>query len=152
MAAFADIIDSSSAIHIFGFGRSGTSALAMAIRMRHFMAPEKGVFWLGDQVRDPIRGGDAVILVSRSGDRKEVVSALESALEKKARTVVITHANTSPLTRGAALTIFLQGMEGDLAYGGGDFELAAWYFQEVFLTWYGLSRKIPKEKVGRNHV
>jgi len=152
MALLADLIDDSPAIHIFGFGRSGTAALALAIRLRHFLSPKKQVFWLGDQVRDPIRPGDLVILFSRSGDRKEVVSFLDQSRERNARSVAVILAENSPLGQGATEKIALPGMEGALVYGGGDFEMAAWYFQEVFLTYYGLSHGIPKEKVGQNHI
>ncbi|OPY44389.1 MAG: 3-hexulose-6-phosphate isomerase [Methanoregulaceae archaeon PtaU1.Bin222] len=130
LATLADLIDDAHAVHIFGFGRSGTAALAMAIRLRHFLSPGKEVSWLGDQVRTPIRERDLVILFSGSGDRKEVISFLDLAHEKKARTVAITMNE----------------------YGGGDFEMSAWFFQEVFLTYYGNSRRIPKDKVGHNHI
>jgi len=152
MATLADLIDDSHAVHIFGFGRSGTAALAMAIRLRHFLSPAKEVFWLGDQVRTPIRERDLVILFSGSGDRKEVVSFLDIASEKKARTFAITLNEKSPLACRAHERVVLPGMDGNVVYGGGDFELAAWYFQEIFLTYYGYSHTIPKEKVGHNHI
>lgn len=146
------MIDDSPAIHIFGFGRSGTAALAMAIRLRHFLSPAKEVSWLGDQVRTPIREKDLVILFSGSGNRKEVLAFLGQACEKKARTFAITLARKSPLALGATENIILPGMDSSIVYGGGDFELAAWYFQEVFLTRYGLMYDIPKERIGQNHV
>ncbi len=152
MATLADLIDDSHAIHIFGFGRSGTAALAMAIRLRHFLSPAKEVFWLGDQVRNPVRERDLVILVSASGDRKEVVSFLDLTLQKKARTFAITLNEKSPLACRAHERVILPGMDGNMVYGGGDFELASWYFQEIFLTWYGLVHDIPKERIGQNHV
>lgn len=152
LATLADLIDDAHAVHIFGFGRSGTAALAMAIRLRHFLSPGKEVSWLGDQVRTPIRERDLVILFSGSGDRKEVISFLDLAHEKKARIVAITMNEKAPLANRAHEKIVLPGMDGKIVYGGGDFEMSAWFFQEVFLTYYGNSRRIPKDKVGHNHI
>lgn len=148
----AGLIESSPAIHLYGFGRSGTAGLAMAIRLRHFLAPEQQVFWLGDQVRDPIRKNDVVILFSKSGNRREVICSLESARDAGARCVAITSDSASPLARGSFLTIILPPMDGGVIYGGGDFELAAWYFQEIFVTWYGRLHGIPPERVGERHI
>jgi len=66
------MMEGAYAIHIFGFGRSGCAALAFAIRLRHFCNYLPLVFWVGDQVRQPIREGDVVILFSGSGNRSEV--------------------------------------------------------------------------------
>ncbi|MDH7509603.1 MAG: SIS domain-containing protein [Methanolinea sp.] len=145
-------IDEACAVHIFGFGRSGTAALAMAIRLRHFLAPERQVFWLGDEVRDPIRKDDLVILFSGSGTREEVLHFLRKAEAAGAHCVVVTGSPGSTLAGGARLTIVLPSMEAGVCYGGGDFEIAAWTFQEVFLTMYGRSRSVPDGKVTTNHV
>ncbi|MCQ8894496.1 MAG: SIS domain-containing protein [Methanolinea sp.] len=145
-------VDGALAVHVFGFGRSGTAALALAIRLRHFLAPDKQVFWLGDSVRDPIREGDLVILVSRSGAREEVLHFMEKARSARASCFAITAAREGPLFGGSSHAIILPVLGEGSSYGGGDFELAAWIFQEVFLTYYGRSRHIPEEKVWMNHV
>ncbi|MDI6899669.1 MAG: SIS domain-containing protein [Methanolinea sp.] len=146
------LIDEAHAVHIFGFGRSGTAALAMAIRLRHFLAPERQVFWLGDGVRDPIRKDDLVILFSGSGTREEVLHFLRKAEGTGAHCVAVTGSPGSALARGARLTIVLPSIGSEVCYGGGDFELAAWTFQEVFLTMYGRSRAVPDGKITFNHV
>jgi len=146
------MIDSADAIHIFGFGRSGTAALAMAIRLRHFLAPGKQVFWLGDDVRDPIRKGDLVILFSGSGTRGEVLFFLQKARDTGACCFAVTSSSGSDLAEGALHSLILPPMEEGTVYGGGDFETAAWIFQEIFLTAYGRSHDIPDEKISLNHV
>ncbi|MDI9632882.1 MAG: SIS domain-containing protein [Methanolinea sp.] len=145
-------IDSARAIHLYGFGRSGSAALAMAIRLRHFLAPEKQVFWLGDQVRDPVRKDDLAIFFSRSGKRDEVLSHFRNATRKGACCIAVTGSSSSVLARESHQSIILPSLEGGIPYGGGDFELAAWIFQEIFLTAYGRSRGIPDWKVTANHV
>lgn len=146
------LIDEAHVVHLFGFGRSGTAALAMAIRLRHFLAPERQVFWLGDQVRDPIRKDDLVILFSGSGTREEVLHFLRKAESAGALCVAVTGSPGSILAASARLAIVLPAIETDVCYGGGDFELAAWTFQEVFLTMYGRLRAVPDRKVTDNHV
>jgi len=146
------LIDNARAVHIFGFGRSGTAALAMAIRLRHFLAPERQVFWLGDQVRDPIRTEDLVILFSGSGTREEVLFFLRKIRETGATCIAVTASPTSALAKGSRYSIVLPPIETSEVYGGGDFEIAAWTFQEVFVNVYGRSRHIPNEKVTMNHV
>lgn len=150
--ALADLINSAPAVHVFGFGRSGTAGLAMAIRLRHFLAPGQQVFWLGDQVRDPIRENDLVILFSKSGDRREVIGFLETARSARARCIAVTAIASSPLAQDSVLTIILPLMEESNPYGGGDFELSAWFFQEVFLDWYGIVHGIPGERVREHHI
>lgn len=146
------LIDVAHAVHIFGFGRSGTAALAMAIRLRHYLAPERQVYWLGDEVRDPIRKDDLVILFSNSGTREEVLHFLRKARDAGAYCIAVTGSPASTLAEGSLHTIILPSIETDLCYGGGDFEIAAWIFQEVFLTMYGRSRSVPDWKVTFNHV
>ena len=150
--ALAGLIDSAPVVHLFGFGRSGTAALAMAVRLRHFLAPGQQVFWLGDQVRDPIQEGDLVILFSKSGDRREVIGFLEIARNARARCIAVTAIASSPLARDSVLTITLPLMEKSDPYGGGDFELSAWFFQEVFLEWYGITHDIAGERVWKYHI
>lgn len=148
----SQMVDTARAVQIFGFGRSGTAALAMAIRLRHFLAPERQVFWLGDQVRDPIGKDDLVILFSGSGTREEVLYFLRKGREAGATCIAVTGSPASPLAKGTRYSIVLPSIEASAMYGGGDFEIAAWTFQEVFVNAYGRSRHIPDEKVTMNHV
>lgn len=139
-------------VHTFGFGRSGSSALSFAIRLRHFCDYLPPVNWIGDNVRSPIRENDLVILFSQSGERKEVELVAENAISGKALIVLITGEMETPLDKWASLIIRLPKLKGQVVYGGGDFELAAFFFQELLVTLIGSQKQIPAGVVGQNHV
>jgi 6-phospho-3-hexuloisomerase len=146
------LIRTAKNIHVFGFGRSGTAALAFAIRLRHFSAYLPPVWWIGDQVREPIREQDLVILFSQSGTRKEVVLVAEKAEKAGAVIALVTAEKDSAIAELATLTILLPRLDEVFVYGSGDFELAAWYLQEVLVSLLGTRLKIPPREVNRNHV
>jgi DNA-binding MurR/RpiR family transcriptional regulator len=139
-------------IHIFGFGRSGAAALACGIRLRHFSAFLPPVWWIGDQVREPIREHDLVLLFSQSGTREEVELVARKASQAGAEIVLITSEEESATAKLASLKIILPRLEEDFVYGGGDFELAAFYFQEILVATIGIRLNIPKSEIARNHI
>ncbi|MDD1715491.1 MAG: SIS domain-containing protein [Methanolinea sp.] len=146
------LIEESGAVHVFGFGRSGASALSLAIRLRHFCGYLPPAWWIGDQVRMPIRQADLLILFSKSGSRPEVMTAAGKAADVGARVAVIT-ANRMFNPGGAAVcTIHIPLCESPFIYGGGDFELASYFFQEILVSMIGAEKGIPKDEVEKNHV
>ncbi len=149
---FFRMIDGAKAIHVYGFGRSGAAALALAIRLGHFADYIAPVSWMGDIVRPPVRQGDLVILVSGSGERTEVLVVAEKSAGLGGNIVLVTGDPASSIARLAELVFVLPKMADGTVYGGGDFELGAYLFQEVLVTEYGRRRKIPAEVVGRHHV
>lgn len=146
------MMEGAYAIHIFGFGRSGCAALAFAIRLRHFCNYLPLVFWVGDQVRQPIREGDVVILFSGSGNRSEVNLVAWKAKKVSASIVLITASQNSVLGAQSDLVLVLPLMQDSTVYGGGDFELGAFFLQEILVTHIGKRFGIPREEVERNHV
>jgi 6-phospho-3-hexuloisomerase len=146
------MIRGAQAVHIYGFGRSGAAALALAIRLRHFCNYLPPVWWVGDQVREPFSIGDLVILFSGSGNRPEVKLVARKAKEAAALLVLVT-ASEKP-SPGARLDLLLKlpSLPDGMSYGGGDFELAAFFLQEVLVTHMGRVFEIPGEEVGINHV
>jgi 6-phospho-3-hexuloisomerase len=146
------LIRTAGAIHIFGFGRSGTAALACAIRLRQFCEYIPEVWWVGDQVRMPIRENDLVILISKDGSRSELAAVAYRAAQKGAKIVLVTTNRNSRVSALARLKIFLPLSNLPFIYGNGDFEIAAFYFQEMLVTYLGKKMCIPKECVWRNHV
>jgi hypothetical protein len=46
----------------------------------------------------------------------------------------------------------LPRLDEPFVYGGGDFELAAWYLQEVLVSLLGTRLMIPQNEVDRNHI
>jgi D-arabinose 5-phosphate isomerase GutQ len=146
------LIQKAGAVHVYGFGRSGTAALAFAIRLRQFCDFLPETWWVGDQVRMPIRENDLLVLFSRDGSRSEVISVAYMAAGVGARIALVTAGSNSRLGALTRLKILIPPSSLPDVYGGGDFELAAFFFQEVLVTHLGIMLGIPKECVWRNHV
>ncbi|MFA4876452.1 MAG: SIS domain-containing protein [Methanoregula sp.] len=140
------------AVHVYGFGRSGAAALAFAIRLRHFSNYIPPVWWVGDQVREPVSMGDLVILFSGSGDRPEVNQVARKAKEASAFLALITAAENPALGPECEIVLTIPSLQDPRVYGGGDFELAAFFLQELLITHMGKIFDIPGEEVGLNHV
>jgi D-arabinose 5-phosphate isomerase GutQ len=139
-------------IHIYGFGRSGAAALSLAIRLRHFCTYLPPVWWVGDQVRFPITEGDLVILFSSEGDRGEVGIIADKAQVVGADSILITQEKDSIIGNKVKTCLLLPKMSNDFVYGGGDFELAAYFLQELLVTEFGMRNRIPKSDVDKYHV
>jgi D-arabinose 5-phosphate isomerase GutQ len=146
------LIQKAGAVHVYGFGRSGTAALAFAIRLRQFRDFLPETWWVGDQVRMPIRENDLLVLFSRDGSRSEVISVAYMAAGIGARIALVTAGSNSRLGALTRLKIIIPPSTLPDVYGGGDFELAAFFFQEVLVTHIGKKLGIPQESVWRNHV
>lgn len=143
---------SAGAIHCYGFGRSGSAALSLAIRLRHFCEKLPPVWWIGDQVRMPIREGDVVILFSSSGKRAEVEEVAKKAHDLNATVVLVTSHRNVQIGGHAKEKIILPVLDQPFVYGGGDFELAAYLLQEIVVADIGMRNNIPKDAVDRYHV
>lgn len=163
---FFRILKDAKAVHVYGVGRSGAVALCFAIRLKHF---EKvigcKVWWVGDEVRERIEGEDILIAFSGSGETAEVLIVAERAKDVGAKVVAITSFENSTLGRLSDLTIVIPGglekgkgwryLEAQLKpkpfYGGGEFELLAYVFQEVMVNSIGELFGITEDVVIREH-
>ncbi len=163
---FVKILKSSKAIHIYGVGRSGAVALCFAIRLKHF---EKvlgcKVWWVGDVVRERINEGDTLIVFSGSGETAEVLIVAERAKVAGAKVIAITSFEDSSLAKISDLVVVIPGglekgkgwkyLEAQFVqrefYGGGEFELLSYVFQEVLINSIGEYFGIPKEVVIKEH-
>ena len=160
--ALIDAMETAGAIHCYGFGRSGHAAASLAIRLRHFQRFLPPVWWVGDQVRDPFEPGQFLIAFSRLGARFELVELVRHARERGLVCAFVTRApdpreHQDGLARPEEIAIELPPLDPILLspaplYGGGDFELAAYLFQEVLVTRTGLRFAIPPSDVERFHV
>lgn len=163
---FLEIIRNGKAIHIFGVGRSGAVALCFAIRLKHFEKTFKHkVWWVGDEVREKIEEGDVLIVFSGSGETAEVLVVAERAKAANAKIVAITSFENSTLASSADLVILIPGglekgkgwryLEAQFTpkafYGGGEFELLSYVFQEILIAAIGEYMGIPKEVVIKEH-
>lgn len=163
--AIEDLIDAmgaAGAIHCYGFGRSGAAAESLAIRLRHFQRFLPPVWSVGDRVRNPFESGQLLISFSRQGTRFEMVELTRHARERGLACAFVTHSLgpdefPADLALPREVMIRLPSLDPDLlspaiVYGGGDFELAAYLFQEVLSTRIGFRFAIPASDVERFHV
>lgn len=157
-----DTMVSADAIHCYGFGRSGDAAESLAIRLRHFQHALPDVWWANDRVRNPFERNQLLISFSRLGARFELVEYVRHARERGLVCAFVTK-ETGPdgsaahLARSGEVVIELPSLNPDLLspatiYGGGDFELAAYLFQEALATRIGLRCGIPPSDVDLFHV
>jgi len=97
---------SSKAIHVYGIGRSGSAAVSLALRLKHF---NYNVWFIGDVVKERIRKDDTVILFSGSGETAEIVNIAESAKREGAKIVAICSYEDSALGKLADVFFYLPG-------------------------------------------
>ncbi|NLX48799.1 MAG: SIS domain-containing protein [Methanospirillum sp.] len=158
--ALGGAMASANAIHCYGFGRSAHAAASLAIRLRHFQRKMPDTWWANDQVRNPFRAGDLLISFSREGKRFELLEYVRHARELG---VVCAFVTADPVVRGGEgflvrdgdLAIGLPAMadpKPEFLYGGGDFELAAYFFQEVLSARIGCRFGLTDNDVKKNHV
>jgi 6-phospho-3-hexuloisomerase len=164
-----DLMEKSKSVHLYGEGRSGSVAVSLALRLSHFSnagyLPYK-VYFIGDVVKEPINSNDTVILISGSGETAKVVDIAKKAKRDKARVVAITSYEDSTLAKKSDVVFFLPGglekkkgwdyletqiSKRAVAYGGGEFEVLAYLFQEAFLTRLGRYKNIPMSVVPKQH-
>lgn len=151
--ALIDAMARAGAIHCYGFGRSGSVAASLAIRLRHFQRRLPPAWWVGDLVRNPFRAGDLLIVVSRTCERFELLALVAHARGLGMRCAFVTgESHGAACTGGDDLVISLPGMESEAVYGGGDFELAAFFFQEVLVARAGALLRVDRGDVARFHV
>jgi len=158
------IFEETSAIHIYGKGRSGAIAVCFSLRLSHF--DFKPLFFLGDVIKKVITPEDMVFLISGSGDTSEVVEVAKKASKLGAKVVAITSYNESMLVRYSDIVIVLPGgmekgkgwsyLEAQLNerpsfYGGGEFEFYAYLFQETILSAIGKHKGIEGRIIAKTH-
>ncbi len=157
-----DAMKSAGAIHCYGFGRSGHAAASLAIRLRHFQRTLPPVWWVGDQVRNPFDPGQLFVSFSRQGTRFELLELVRHARERGLACAFVT---SEPGQQGSAArlagprdtVIELPSLDPAFLspaslYGGGDFELAGYLFQEALVTRIGCRYGIPPSDLQRYHV
>jgi len=159
-------MENAKGIHVYGKGRSGSSAVSLALRLKHF---GYNVSFIGDVVKEQIKTGDMVILFSGSGETSDIVDiAKKSKTEKiNAKVVAITSYEDSTLGKSADIVFILPGgmekrkgweylgaqltrNEGQL-YGGGEFEVLSYLFQENLVNAIGKRKNIPLGEVAKQH-
>lgn len=157
-----DAIGAAGAVHCYGFGRSGNAATALAIRLRHFQRALPPAWWVGDQVRNPFRSGDLLIAFSRRGNREDLIDHVEHAHARGLRCAFVTvgspaRGTPETLVWPNDIVIGIPAMDREFLapariYGGGDFELGAYLFQELLISRIGFRHRIPVSDIPGFHV
>jgi 6-phospho 3-hexuloisomerase len=158
-----EMIEKGESIHLYGKGRSGSAAVSLALRLKHF---GYNVWFIGDVIKERIKPNDVVILFSGSGETSELVDVAKKAKSINAKVIAITSYKDSSLAKNSDLVFILPGglekkkgwdyLEAQLNrksdfYGGGQFELYAYLFQEALLNAIGKFKKIPHSIVAEKH-
>ncbi len=147
------VMEGAEAIHCYGFGRSGNVASALAIRLRHFQCDFKNVWFCGDLVRNTFNKKDLFIVISKSAIRPDLLYHVEMARKRGMTVAFVTGEPPLPACIEEDDLVFsLPSMKSDTIYGGGDFELAAFFFQEVLVARIGARLVIKHDEVTKNHV
>ncbi|HOT93809.1 MAG TPA: hypothetical protein PK089_01270 [Methanoregulaceae archaeon] len=141
------------AIHCYGFGRSGSVASALAIRLRHFQHHLGASWFCGDLVRNTFHEKDLLIVISKKCTRSDLLYHVETARSRGVRCAFVTGEPPLPACiRMGDLVFSLPSMKHGTVYGGGDFELAASFFQEVLVTRIGERFGIGSDDIDLHHV
>jgi len=80
-------IDIAKRIFIIGMGRSGLAGRMFAMRLFH-LGKESHMVW--DTCTPPIREGDLLIAISKSGKTTSVINVIEKAAELSANIILVT--------------------------------------------------------------
>ncbi|MEM3755145.1 MAG: SIS domain-containing protein, partial [Candidatus Bathyarchaeia archaeon] len=157
------MIEKGESLHLYGKGRSGSAAVSLALRLKHF---GYSVWFIGDVIKERIKPNDVVILFSGSGETSELVDIAKKAKAINAKVIAITSYKDSSLAMNSDLVFILPGglekkkgwdyLEAQLNrksdfYGGGQFELYAYLFQEALLNTIGKFKNIPHNIVAKEH-
>jgi len=159
-----DSIENASSIHLGGKGRSGSVAVSLALRLSHFGYK---IYFLGDVIKEPFTKGDVLILFSGSGDTSEVVELAKKGKSVGAKVISITSFSDSSIAKNSDIAFILPGglekgkgwsyVEAQLShknssfYGGGEFELNAYFFQEALVSAIGKYKNISGGTIVKKH-
>jgi len=160
-----DTREQGDSIHIYAKGRSGSAAVSLALRLQNFGYK---VCFIGDVIKEPINSGHVAFLFSGSGETDEVVGVARRAKREHATVVSVTSYEDSSLAKKSDMVFILPGgmekkkgwayLESQLTkepsplYGGGEFELLSYLFQEALVNAIGIHRGIPQGIVAKTHV
>lgn len=147
------ILERKKPVHCYGFGRSGNVASALAIRLRHFQRHLGDIWFCGDLVRNTFNDTDLLIVVSKNCSRSDLLYHVERARRGGMTCAFVTGEPPLPACiKDGDLVFSLPSKKSSPVYGGGDFELAAFFFQEVLVSRIGARFGIKHDEVTKYHV
>lgn len=129
------LVRGAKSVVLFGRGRSGFVARALAVRLSHLGVRS---YVVGETITPPVHEDDVVILLSGSGETFSVIVTGQIAKKLGCKIVTITGQPESTLARLADLTIVLRtstsGRQKELAPLGTLFEDACAVFLDGFVA------------------
>ncbi len=147
----ADYIRKADQVRFFGVGGSMLTAMEGMYKFLHIMP---NVYCLSDvhmqiMASSTLNEHDVAILISHSGESKEIVHMAQKARESGAKTICITRYAKSPLTEFAHIVLLCGGYEPPLQEGSFPAKMAQLFvldmlFTEVYRTKFQYSNEINK--------
>lgn len=127
MDRLLDTMSGSKRVFVAGIGRSGLMARGLAMRLMHL---DFDVHVVGETTTPSIRKGDLILLCSRYGRSRTLLTYVEKAREEGARSAIITMTAKSPLAKRAD-DIFIIPVET----GGKSRQPLGTIFEQGLLVW-----------------
>ena len=147
------LLDSTNRIFVAGVGRSKLVGNFLAMRLMHCGYE---VFVVGDVVTPSITANDLLIVISGSGETKQLHSLVRVAQKLGASTALLTARNNSTLGEFAD-QVFQIGTEDTYRQikglpMGTSFELAVLCFLEALICHLIREKKLPEEELRSRHA
>ncbi|HEY7587595.1 MAG TPA: SIS domain-containing protein [Thermoplasmata archaeon] len=100
-----DVLTEAKKLFVYGVGRSGLAARALAMRM-----VQLGVecFFIGETITPVVGEGDAVLIVSNTGATASAIQVANIARRVGARVISVTGVKTSKLAHASNIVLLIQ--------------------------------------------
>jgi len=105
LRAALKILTSAGKIFVYGVGRSGLVARAFAMRLVQLGLE---VYFIGETITPIVEDGDAVLVVSNTGDTMSAVQTANIARRVGAKVISITGNRTSKLAHASNVTVVVR--------------------------------------------
>jgi len=144
----------SNRIFVYGAGRSGLVAKAFAIRLMHLGFQ---TFVIGETITAPVKRGDAVVIISGSGETIPAVMTADTAHGLGAPVISITGKRKSQIAKYADVTLYLSASCSDAerkryAPLGTLFEASVWILLDGIIADLLESKNETEESMRRRHA
>lgn len=139
-------ITSCSKVFLWGLGRSGMMARAFAMRLRHLGL--ESYFIAG--LCPPVKKGDLLIVVSKTGRSKMLFPPVEAAISSKAKTICIT-ATKNRLSEICDKSLIIK-LPKSIQFGGSLFEQTVLIFFDQTIEHCRKKLGITFAQMEKNHT
>ena len=145
-AVFAHVKEASR-VFVAGTGRSGLLGKCFAMRLMHLGIE---TYMVGETTCPSIKSGDLLIIISCSGDRKNLLEFVTVARAQQAKVLSITSQKT-PLVPLSDYSLQMP-IEQSIQFGNSLFEQAVFLFLETFVEFYREKQNISFKCMAARHA